>query len=56
MKITLVPDRHLASINTRLGEIEMKLSAAVTMMTEIKANLEEASAAFWLGMWLGALA
>jgi hypothetical protein len=44
MKITLVSDRHLASINTRLGEIEMKLSEAVTVMNEIKANLAEASA------------
>ena len=44
MKITLVPDRHLASIDKRLEAIEMKLSEAVTVMIEIKANLAEAGA------------
>jgi hypothetical protein len=43
MKVSLVNDRYQKAILAKLEHIEMKLSEAVTVMTEIKANLQEAS-------------
>jgi hypothetical protein len=43
MKVSLVHDRYQKAILAKLERIEMKLSEAVTVMTEIKAHLQEAS-------------